>query len=67
MSRRPPLRVTLLRLAATAAVAAVLIWSLMYLAVVRSHAGTALAQPSSEQASPVDSRPAPTPVTTRTS
>ena len=67
MSSRPPLRITVLRLAVTAAVAAVLIWSLLYLDVVRSHAGTALAQPSSERASPLDNRPAPAPVTTRTS
>jgi hypothetical protein len=67
MSSRPPLRITVLRLAAIAAVAAVLIWSLLYLDVVRSHTGTALAQPRSQQASPLDSRPAPAPVTTRTS
>jgi hypothetical protein len=67
MSSRPPLRVTVLRLAAIAAVAAVLIWSLLYLDVVRSHTGTALAQPSREQASPLDSRSTPAPVTTRTS
>ena len=67
MSSRPPLRITVLRLAAIAAVAAVLIWSLLYLDVVRSHTGTALAQPRSQQGSPLDSRPAPAPVTTRPS
>ena len=51
----------------TAVVAAVLIWSVLYLDLLRNHAGAALAQPSSTQSGPTDSRPAPAPVTTRTS
>ena len=67
MSSRPPLRVTVLRLAATAAVAVVLIWSLLYLDLLRSHGGAALAQPSGGLTATSDSRPAPAPLTTRTS
>ena len=66
-ARRPPLRVTVLRMAAVAAVAAVLLWSLLYAGLVRAHrdAGAALAQPSVRVAAPGDGVPAP--VTTRTS
>lgn len=67
MSSRPPLRITVLRLTATAVVAAVLVWSVLYLDLLRSHAGAAVAQPTNRQVSPSDSRPAPAPVTTRTS
>jgi hypothetical protein len=61
------LRATVLRLAAVAAVAAVLIWSLLYLDLLRSSADAVPAQQSGRQTGLSDSRPAPAPVTTRTS
>ena len=65
--RRPPLRATVLRMAAVATVAAVLVWSLLYIELVRNHAATstALAQPDGRMAAPDSTVPAP--VTTRTS
>jgi hypothetical protein len=59
------------RLAAVALLAAVLLWSVMFVDVLskRTHAGTAAAQPSGQLPSSAggQSAPAPAPVTTRTS
>ena len=67
---RPSLSGTVLRMAAIALVAAVLIWSVMFVAVLRkrSDIGIVLAQPAGQLSSP-NSNPsqAPAPVTTRTS
>jgi hypothetical protein len=60
-----------LRLAAIALVAAVLVWSVLFVDVLRKHsgAGAALAQPTGQVSSPDGSQPAPAPapVTTRSS
>jgi hypothetical protein len=67
---RPSLAATVLRVAAVALVAAVLIWSLLFADVLSKSidARTVLAQPAGQLSSP-DSGPsqAPAPVTTRTS
>jgi hypothetical protein len=68
---RPSLSATVLRLAAVATIAAVLVWSVLVIDLLRKRAdtGTALAQPSGQLSSPDGGRPAqaPGPVTTRTS
>jgi hypothetical protein len=60
-----------LRLAAIALVAAVLVWSVLFVDVLRKHsgAGAALAQPTGQLSSPDggESTRAPAPVTTRSS
>jgi hypothetical protein len=70
-SPRPSLSATVLRLAAVATIADVLVWSVLFVDLLRkrSDAGDALAPPASQPASPGGGRPAPapTPVTTRTS
>ena len=69
--RRPSLRTTVLHLAVLAAVAAVLVWSVLFIDLLRkrSDAGAALTQPAGQLASPDGGQPAqaPAPVTTRTS
>jgi hypothetical protein len=69
--RRPSLRTTVLQLAAIAAVAAVLVWSVLFIDLLRNHAdtGAALIQPAGQHASPDTGQPAPAPapVTTRSS
>lgn len=68
---RPSLSATVLRLAAVATIAAVLVWSVLFVDLLRKRAdtGTALAQPSSQPSNPNAGQPAqaPAPVTTRTS
>ena len=68
---RPSLSGTVLRLAAIALVAAVLVWSVLFADVLRKHsgAGAALAQPTGQVSSPDggQSAQAPAPVTTRSS
>ena len=68
---RPSLSATVLRLAAVAAIAAVLVWSVLFVGVLRkrSDAVATLAQPAGQVASPDSGQPAqaPAPVTTRTS
>lgn len=68
---RPSLSGTILRLAAIALVAAVLVWSVLFVDVLRKHygAGAALPQPASQVSAPGGSQSAqaPAPVTTRTS
>jgi hypothetical protein len=68
---RPSLSATMLKIAAVAAVAAVLIWSVLFADLLRkhSHATAALSQPAGQVASPAGGQPAPAPapVTTRTS
>jgi hypothetical protein len=68
---RPSLSGTVLRLAAIALVAAVLIWSALFADVLRKHsgAGAALSQPAGQISSPDGGQAAqaPTPVTTRSS
>jgi hypothetical protein len=65
---RPSLSGTVLRLAAIALVAAVLVWSVLLVDVLSKHsgAGAALAQPAGQVSSP-DGSQAPAPVTTRSS
>ena len=62
---------TVVQVAALAAVAAVLIWSVLFVDLLRerSRASTALSQPAGQVASPDSGQPAqaPAPVTTRTS
>lgn len=69
--RRPSLRTTVLQLAALAAVAAVLVWSALFVDLLRKRgdAGAAVTQPAGQLASPDSGQPAqvPAPVTTRTS
>jgi hypothetical protein len=68
---RASLSATVLRLATVALVAAVLVWSVLFVDLLRkrSDAGAALAQPSGQLSSPDggQSAQAPAPVTTRTS
>ena len=68
---RPSLSATVLRVAAVAAVAAVLIWSVLFVGLLRkrSDAAAALNQSAGQLASPDSGQPeqAPAPVTTRTS
>jgi hypothetical protein len=68
---RPSLSGTVLRLTAIALVAAVLVWSVLFVDVLRKHsgAGAALAQPAGQISSPDggQSAQAPAPVTTRSS
>ena len=69
-NRRPSLRATLLRVAAVAAVAAVLVWSALFLQLVRERASAATTTPqiaTGQTADPNHGQPAPAPVTTRTS
>jgi hypothetical protein len=61
-----------LRVAAIAAVAVVLVWSVLFVELLRKHrdAGTAISQPATGQLESPNSgqpAPAPTPLTTRTS
>ena len=67
---RPSLLATVLRIAAVSAVAAVLIWSVLFVELLQKHAdSTALARPAGQLTSPDPGQPAPPPasVTTRTS
>ena len=68
---RASLSSTVLQVAAVAAIAAVLIWSVLFVDLLRkrSDAATALSPPAGQLASPESGQPAPTPapVTTRTS
>jgi hypothetical protein len=68
---RRSLSATVLQVAAVAAVAAVLVWSVLFVDLLRkrSDAGTALTQPNGQLSSPDGGQPAqaPAPVTTRTS
>jgi hypothetical protein len=68
---RPSVSATVLQVAAVAAVAAVLIWSVLFVDLLRqrSDAAAANSQPAGQIASPDSGRPAkaPAPVTTRTS
>jgi hypothetical protein len=68
---RPSVSATVLQVAAVAAIAAVLIWSVLFADLLRKHGnpGTALNQPAGQLASPDSGQPAqpPAPVTTRTS
>ena len=70
---RPSLSSTVARLAAVALLAAVLLWSVMFVNVLNRHAnaGTAVApptgQPPGSQGGQSAQAPAPAPVTTRTS
>jgi hypothetical protein len=68
---RASLSATVLRLATVALVAAVLVWSVLFVDLLRKRAdtSTALAQPSSQPTNPDAGQPAqaPAPVTTRTS
>ena len=68
---RPSLARTVLRLAAIALVAAVLVWSVLFVDALRKHLGTGAAQPNpGAQVSGADggeSAEAPEPMTTRTS
>lgn len=68
---RPSLTATVLRLTAVALVAAVIVWSVLFVDVVRkrSDAGARLPQPVSRVSTPGvgQSTQAPAPVTTRTS
>jgi hypothetical protein len=68
---RPSLFATVLRLAAVAAIAAVLVWSVLFVDLLRKRGDTATAvtQPSGQVSAPDGGRPAPAPaaVTTRTS
>jgi hypothetical protein len=70
-ARRPSVSVTVLRVAAIATTAAVLIWAALFVGVSlgRSDAGTALAPPSDEPAADDGAWPgqAPAPVETRSS
>jgi hypothetical protein len=70
-AHRPSLSSTVLRVAAVAAVAAVLIWSVLFVDLVRKHsdAAAAVSPPGAQIASPDSGQPAqaPAPVTTRTS
>jgi hypothetical protein len=68
---RPSLQGTVLNIAAVAAVAAVLVWSALFIDLLRtrSEAAATPAAPAAEVASPSVGQPAqtPAPVTTRTS
>ena len=68
---RPSLSATVLRLAAVATIAAVLVWSVLFVDLLRkrSDAGAALTQPTGQLSGPDggQSARAPAPVTTRTS
>jgi hypothetical protein len=66
---RPSLAGTVFRLTAVAAIAAVLIWSVLFADLLRKRADTSVAPaPLSGQATgPGTAAPAPAPVTTRTS
>ena len=68
---RPSLSSTVARLAAVALLAAVLLWSVMFVNVLNKHAsaGTAVAPPASQLPSSNSGQPAqaPAPVTTRAS
>ncbi|MET0818750.1 MAG: hypothetical protein ABWZ67_14385 [Solirubrobacteraceae bacterium] len=68
---RPSLSFTVLRVATVAAVSAVLIWSVLFVDLVRKHsdAAAALSPPVGQIANPDRGQPAqaPAPVTTRTS
>lgn len=70
--RRPSLRATLMRVAAVSAVAAVLVWSALFLQLVRERGSVATTTPqiaTGQTADPNGGQPAqePAPVTTRTS
>ena len=68
---RPPLSAAVLRLTATALVAAVLIWSVLFVDLLRKRgeAGAVLTQRTDQSSGPDDGRApaAPEPVTTRSS
>ena len=68
---RPSLFATVLRLAAVATIAAVLLWWVLFADLLRQRGdtGTALTQPSGQVSAPDGGQPAqaPAPVTTRTS
>ena len=66
---RPSLFATVLRLAAVATIAAVLIWSVLFVDLLhqRGDTASALSQPGGQLSAPDGGRSTPAPLTTRTS